>query len=114
MPNPLNWTAGLNAEVTDIGTADSKVFVSPTAGFLRRLDVVLNGAITGANETITVSIDGTALSPTLVIAFSGSAAGTYATQEFYATVKKGSRIVVANDGASTGVTKAAYTITLGE
>jgi hypothetical protein len=108
---PNNYYS-LSEQVTDIGTADAKIFVVPSDGFLRKVETVLAGAITAADETVTVSHNGTNLAPTITITQSGSAAGDYDVAEFYRGVRKGDRIVVTNDGASTGATKCAITVTL--
>jgi hypothetical protein len=110
MPNPLNWYP-LDAEVADIGTADTKLFVVPVDGYLRRVQTVLGGAITGADDVITVAVDGTNLSPTITIPNAGSAAGSKTTTEYRAAVSKGSRVLLTNSGASTGVAKCAYSLT---
>lgn len=111
MAQPYNWYV-LSEQITDIGTADSKVFVVPANGFLRRVDTLLAGAITGADDVVTVALNGTNLSPTITITQSGSAAGDYDYAEFYAGVSKGDRITVSNSGASTGATKCAVNVVL--
>lgn len=108
---PLNWYH-LNGEFSDVATAETLVFVAPAAGFLRKVQVVLQGAITVADDTITVSVDGVALTPTIKLAYDGSAAGDVAVAEFLAPVKEGSRITVATAGASTGPQKAGVTLSL--
>lgn len=110
MPLPTNWYS-LAAEFTDVATAETLAFVVPTDGYLRKVETVLDGAITLVNETITISVDGVALSPTITIAFSGSAAGTYDVAEFFAPVKKGSRVIVVTSGSSTGPNGCAVTAT---
>lgn len=111
MPTPLNWYT-LSGQIADIGTATTVVFVAPAAGYLRSVDCVLNGAITTADDVITVSVDGVALSPTITVTQSGSAAGDYDSATYFAPVKRGSRITIANSGASTGTAIEAYTLTL--
>lgn len=111
MPLPTNWYS-LSGEFADVATAETLHFVVPTAGFLRKVETVLAGALTLADETITVSRNGVALSPTITIAFTGSAAGDYDSAEFYTGVAKGDRISVATAGASTGPNKAGVTVTL--
>jgi len=111
MPMPKNWYT-LTGEIADIGTATTKVFVAPRAGFLREVHFVLNGAITTADDVITVAVDGTNLSPTITVTQSGSAAGDYDTASYNAPVKAGSRITLANSGASTGTAIEAYTLVL--
>lgn len=113
MPLPLNWYQ-LNETFADVATAETLVFVAPVAGYLRKVQTLLAGAITGANETVTVSVDGVALSPTITITQSGSAAGDVDSAEFFAPVKAGARITVATAGTSTGPQKAAVTVTLSQ
>lgn len=110
MPFPENWYH-LAAEFVDVATAETLTFVVPTPGYLRKVTTVLDGAITAANETITVSVDGGALSPTITITQSGSAAGDVDSAEFFAPVKAGSRVTVATAGSSTGATGCAVTVT---
>lgn len=111
MAQPYNWYA-LSEMVADIGTADSKVFVVTAPGFLRRVEGVLGGAITTADDVVTVALNGTNLSPTITITQSGSAAGDYDFAEFYVGVAQGDRITVSNSGASTGPTKWACNVVL--
>ncbi len=109
MPSPLNYYT-LNGMIADVGTANTYVFVVPRDGYLKEFNSVLQAAISGADDVITVSVDGSALSPTITVANSGSAAGDYDFQGFDAPVKKGSRVTVANSGASTGTAPIAYTL----
>lgn len=111
MPDPLNWYT-LNAQIADVGTASTVYFVAPRAGYLRQVETVLFASISGADDVITVTVDGTAASPTITITQSGSAAGDYDYAEYLVPVKKGSRISIANSGASTGTAPLAYTVTL--
>lgn len=110
MPLPNNWYS-LSGEFADIGTAETLHFVVPDNGFLRKVETVLAGAITGADETVTVSRNGSALAPTITVTQSGSAAGDYDKAEFYTGVAKGDRISVATAGTSTGPQKAGVTVT---
>jgi|SRR6185295_10460489 len=111
MAQPYNWYA-LSEQIADIGTADSKIFVVPAPGFLRRVETVLAGAITTADDVVTVALNGSNLSPTITITQSGSAAGDYDFAEYYTGVAQGDRITVSNSGASTGVTKCAVNVVL--
>lgn len=111
MPDPVNYYH-LNGQIADVGTASVAYFVVPQDGYLRQVETVIFGAITTANDIITVAVDGTNLSPTITVTQSGSAAGDYDSAEFFAPVKKGSRITCTNSGASTGTTPLAYTLTL--
>lgn len=110
MPQPLNYTH-LNAQIADLGTATTVYFSAPQAGWLRELTLTLFAAITGADDVVTVAVDGSTAG-TVTVANSGSAAGTTYTLQMNAPVKKGSRITVANSGASTGTAATAYTISL--
>lgn len=111
MPDPINYYT-LQQNIADIGTAGATRFIARQAGFLRRVSVMLHGAITVATETITVSIDnGTPVAVgTIVVA--ASAEGTLLTKDFYLPVKAGSNVEVINDGASTGTTTASIQVTL--
>lgn len=111
MADPLNFYH-LNATIADVGTASSVYFTVPRAGYLRAVETVLWGAITTADDVITVTVDGTALSPTITVTQSGSAAGDYDSATYLAPVKQGSRIQISNSGASTGTAPLSYTVTL--
>lgn len=111
MAQPFNWY-NLAAEFTDIGTAETLTFVVPAPGFLRKVQTVLDAAITGSNETVTVSRNGSSLSPTITITQASSAAGDVDSAEFYIGVAEGDRITVATAGDSTGATGCAVTVTL--
>lgn len=111
MPDPVNWYT-LNAQIADVGTASTVYFCVPRDGYLRQVETTLFAAITGADDVITVTVDGSAASPTITITQSGSAAGDYDVANYLIPVKKGSRISIANSGASTGTAPLAYTVTL--
>jgi hypothetical protein len=102
----------LAAEFTDVATAETLSFVVPQAGYLRKVETVLDAAISAANETITVAKNGSNLSPTITITESGSAAGDYDYAEFFTAVAKGDRITVTTAGSSTGAAGCAVTVTL--
>lgn len=110
MPDPISWDSQSQI-IADIGTAGATRFIARQAGFLRRVQVMLAGAITVATETITVAIDnGTPVAVgTIVVA--GSAEGTLLSKDFYLPIKAGSNIEVINDGASTGTTPATIQVT---
>jgi hypothetical protein len=110
MPFPLNYYQ-LNAQIADVGTASTVYFSAPQAGWLREVTTTLFAAITGANDVITVAVDGTTVG-TITVTQSGSAAGDVDSIQLNAPVKKGSRITCANSGASTGTAPLAYTLTL--
>ncbi len=111
MPDPVNYNY-LNGSIADVGTASVAYFVSPVDGYLRQVETVIFASISGADDVITVAVDGTNLSPTITVANSGSAAGDYDYATYFAPVKKGSRITCTNSGASTGTAPLAYTLTI--
>jgi len=110
MPLPLNWYT-LNGELTDVSAASQLRFVAPTAGYLRKVETVLGGAITGADAVITVSVDNTALTPTITIANASSAEGDFDSAEYYYPVKKGSWVEVASGGESSTTAVLAVSVT---
>lgn len=99
MPLPRNWYV-LNGTLTDVSAVSQLRFLVPQDGYLRKVETTLGGAITGADSVITVSVDNTALAPTITIANASSAEGDYDSAEFFAPVKKGSWIEVASGGES--------------
>lgn len=120
MPDPISWYTQ-SAIIADIGTAGSTRFIARQSGFLRRVQVMLHGAITGSTENITVQIDNATAVAVGTIPAAASAEGTLLTptgatvtgaRELYLPVKAGSNIEVVNDGASTGTTPATISITL--
>ena len=111
MPLPTNWYQ-LDGELADVSAASKLRFVVPTDGYLRKVETSLGAAITGADAVVTVSVDNTALSPTITIANTSSAEGDYDIGEFFAPVHKGSFIEVATDGASSTTAVLAVTVTL--
>lgn len=111
MPDPLNWYT-LNGELADVSTASKLRFLAKSDGYLRRVGTTLGAAITGADSVVTVSVDNTALSPTITIANASSAEGDYDKGEYFAPVSKGSWIEVATDGASSTTAVLAVNVTL--
>ncbi len=97
MPTPLNWYT-LTTTMADIGTASTVRFLVPTNGYLRRVESTIAAAITTTDAVLTVSHNNSALTPTITVAFSGSAEGDYDFAEYYRPVKKGDWIEVATDG----------------
>jgi hypothetical protein len=110
MPQPLNYMYQ-NAQIADLGTATTVYFNAPQAGWLREITLTLFAAITGADDVVTVAVDGSTVG-TVTVANSGSAAGTTYTLQMNAPVRRGSRITVANSGASTGTAPVAYTLAI--
>jgi hypothetical protein len=111
MPDPVSWYSQ-SEEIADIGTANAVRFAARQAGYLRRVQVLLHGAITGSTEGVTVAIDnGTPVSVGSIVV-SGSAEGTLLSKDFYLPIHAGSNIEVINDGVSTGTTRATIQVTM--
>lgn len=113
MPNPLNWHVH-ELPMADIGTASTVRFLAPKAGYLRKVASTIAGALTGADAVLTVSVDNTALTPTITVTQSGSAEGDYDSADYFAPVKEGSWIEVTTDGGPTNAIAATIAITLSE
>lgn len=111
MPLPLNWYT-LNGELADVSTASQLRFVARSDGYLRKVETTLGGAISGADAVVTVSVDNTALTPTITVANASSAEGDYDSAEFFYPVKKGSWIEVATGGESTDTAVLGINVTL--
>lgn len=93
----------LSVDMTDVSTASTSYLVSPVAGTVSKVWVIISAAITGANSIITSKIGSTAITDGAVtLAYSGSAAGSVfsATPSAANTVAAGSNINFATDGAS--------------
>jgi hypothetical protein len=100
----------MHTSIADVGTATTVYFTVPQDGYLREVVTTLHAAITGADDVITVTVDGSAASPTITVTQSGSAAGDVDSAKFYIPVKRGSRITIANSGASTGTSPLSYAV----
>lgn len=113
MPLPKHWYH-LNGMLADVSTASTERFVVPRAGYLRRVETTLGAAITVADSVVTISVNNVAASPTLTIAFTGSAEGDRDFADYYVPVKAGDFIEVATDGGSTTAAQLGITLTLSE
>lgn len=104
----------LNAEMQDISAASNRVyFYVPVTSEIVSLSAILNGAITTANATLSIYVNGVLFADDLDVPFAGSTAGSVASVNVITanTVNAGSVIEVRSDGAS-DTTQKAY-ITLG-
>lgn len=103
-PNTLGSKYCLSIQFADISTADSEWVVAPFAGNITAIYVVLDGAITVANSTVTVNIAGVpVVGLSVTVAFSGSAAGSVFSDTTITSgnaVTAGQAIQVLTDGAS--------------
>lgn len=98
----------VDIEFADIGTLDTQYTVLPFAATSIRFYVILYAAITGADETVTVTV-GTATGITLVVPVAGSGVGVVtakASTALSAAQAAGVKIVVNTAGTSTGATRA--------
>lgn len=98
----------LTQRILDAGTASSIWVASPVAGVIRKVSTILHAAISGADEVVTMEVNGTAVDGlSITIANSGSAAGdvdsdtpTYGHASTVVAV--GDKLEIINSGASTG------------
>ncbi len=103
----------LNVSIADISTADSVFVVSPIAGVITSIHVVLHNAITVANSVVTAKIAGVAVGGlSITITQAGSAAGSTfsGTPSSANTVTAGQAIEIITDGGSTTACQATVTI----
>lgn len=103
----------IQCRLTDVSTASSVYVIAPFNGTIDKIYSVLQDAITGADSTITTSINGvTVTNGGWTVAYTGSAAGDVdsATPTALRTFTEGQVIRVQTDGGSTGTV--ALTITL--
>lgn len=104
-PDLLNAT--LQFTIDDISTA-GQVYIPIPVGFdgqVVEVQLVLNGAITGADADVTLKIDGVAMTNGVItVPFTASAAGVVTTGRPTSLngVSAGGSIEVETDGASTG------------
>lgn len=111
MPLPLNWYH-LTGQLSDVSTASSYRFLVPRSGILRKVQTQLGGAISGADAVVTVSHNGSNLSPTITVANASSAEGDVDSADFFRNVTAGDRIEVATGGESTDTAELGITLTL--
>jgi hypothetical protein len=103
----------LTCDFTDVSTAETIYLVVPFASTLTKVDTVLQGAISGADSTITVRNHAGLSAGTLTISQAGSAAGdidslTPASNNSFAA---GTLVSLTTDGASTTVDRLFVTLT---
>lgn len=111
MPAPLNRFV-LTGQLADVSAASALYFPAPFDGYIEKVETVLGGAITGADSIITVSVSGTALSPTITVANASSAEGDQDSANYNAFVRKDQYIKVATGGQSSDTQVLAVAITL--
>lgn len=92
-----------NVALADVSTASTAYVAAPVSGLLVRAYSCINNAITVADCTWTISINGVAVTGTATITQSGSAAGDV-DELIYAApvmVQKGDKIAFVSAGEST-------------
>lgn len=106
----------LTTRIADISTPGSVYVVSPYAGTLVAVYVVLHGAITGANSIVTCELGGVPVGGlSITVAQSGSAAGSVFSDTSISgsnSVSAGQAIEVITDGGSTGAVAADVTLVI--
>lgn len=98
--------------LADVSTSSSHRFIVPYNGWLRRVETTLGGAITVADSIVTVSLNNSALSPTITVAYTSSAEGDRGFADFNQPVKAGDWIEVTTGGQSTDTQQLGITLTL--
>ena len=104
----------LNAIIADVGTGETVWVPVPVSGDIVRVDTVLEGALTGADATVTVKTAADATIAAIVITQSGSAAGDVDSNASptNVAVTAGTAIKVVSDAASTGPQRVWVSITV--
>lgn len=105
----------MTVEIPDVSTAGQRYVVPGFRGKIKNAYSALNGAISGADATLTLKIGGTAVTGgAITIANSGSAAGDVdsCTPSAANTFQATDTIEVETDGASTGTVAAVVTLDL--
>lgn len=109
-----DYKTSVQATFADIGTLDTQYAVAPHAVDFIRIHCVLYGAITGTDETVTVTV-GSADPETLTVPVSGSGAGVVTSgtlTALSASQVAGSRVTIETAGDSTGATQAVVVVSL--
>lgn len=90
----------LSDRLSDISTAGQIYTVAPEGGTLKKVQTVLNGAITGADAVLTVKVNGTSAG-TITVANASSAAGDQDELDCDINVPEGAAIELETNGGST-------------
>jgi hypothetical protein len=102
----------LTTAIDDIGTAATTWLVAPYDGTVDWASIVLHGAITGADSTLTFKNATGVTMATLLVPFTGSSAGYVDTVDTFTnnTFTVDTPMSIATDGLTTGPTKVTITI----
>lgn len=104
----------LNGTIDDVSTAGKSFFrVLPVKAILSKVQGVLSGTLTVANDVLTVYKNGVAQTPTITVAYTGSGAGIVTTQLISPTITflLGDTVELRTAGGSTGTVSFAATLT---
>lgn len=113
MALPVNRSSSeyvVGNQLADISAASSTYAVATAKGRLKRVYSVLHGAITGADATWAVSINGTAVTGTVTVANASSAAGDIDSHEYSGDiyVNEGDLITFTSGGESSTTAIASF------
>ena len=100
--------AYLTLELDDLSTASSTWLPAPFTGRVNKIKTILHGAITTANATVTMEINGSAVTgSSITVTQSGSAAGDVdtATPSAANTFNENDQLEIITDGASDTATR---------
>jgi hypothetical protein len=108
----INQQVVLPGVIADVSTAETVLLVLPVSGTVVRFSAVLEGAITGADATVSLTTSADAAMASVVITQAGSAAGDVHTSESItnATVTEGGYLKLKTDGGSTGAQRVWVTV----
>lgn len=116
LPNNRPLTEhSLHSFMTDVSTASSTFIASPFRGTIKRAYSVITNAITGADCTWSLKINGTAVTgSTVTITQSGSAAGDVDTSTPTGAnyVNEGDTIEIVSAGESSTTTPTNFTVVI--
>ena len=105
----------LNAQIPNLSAAGSVFVVSPIAGIITNVDIVMFGAIITAADTVSLKINGVAVTGSTVnipVVSSGAGVVNSSTPSGANTVTAHGSIEVVNAGTSTNAIVATVTLTL--
>lgn len=108
-------TFTLQDRIADVGTSGSSAFFYiPFKATIQKLSCIIHGALTGANSTLSIYVNGVARAETLVLSYSGSSAGQAFSQGTFAahTIPADSVVEIRSDGGATNTISATTSLRL--
>lgn len=104
----------LTVDIADVSTAEDVYLAVPITGILKKAYCIIAGAVTVGDAVLTFSNPTGAMTETLTIANSGSAAGSVFSATFANQANRkftaGQRLKIACDGGSTDTAKGKVTL----